>query len=130
MRYFTSIIFALFIFAGCANSQTQQKGTVEHVDAPKFKQLVETKKGIILDVRTPKEFAAGYIPGADNIDIYEDNFESEIGKLDKSKEVYVYCHAGGRSSDAATMLQQKGFKVFNLEDGFSDWKQKGYPISK
>lgn len=130
MKNITLIFVSLFLLAGCANSQTQQKATIENVDASKFKQLVEAKKGIVLDVRTPEEFSEGYIPTATNIDIYNDDFDTRVSKLDKSKEIYVYCHAGGRSSDAANILQKKGYKVFNLEDGFSDWKEKGLPIVK
>ena len=130
MKNISLIFISMFFLAACANSQTQQKPTVENVDALKFKQLVEAKKGIVLDVRTAEEFSEGYIPTATNIDIYEDDFESRVSKLDKSKEIYVYCQAGGRSSDAAKMLQNKGYKVYNLEDGFSDWKKKGFPIMR
>jgi phage shock protein E len=128
MKNISLIIISMFFLAACANSQTQQKPSVENVDALKFKQLVEAKKGIVIDVRTPEEFSEGYIPTATNIDIYNDDFETRVTKLDKSKEIYVYCQAGGRSSDAAKILQNKGYKVYNLEDGFSDWKKKGFPV--
>jgi rhodanese-related sulfurtransferase len=43
----------------------------------------------------------------------------------------VYCQAGGRSADAAGYMEKQGFKkVFNLEKGFSDWKAKGFPVTK
>ena len=128
MKHFTLLIFSLFLIAGCANSQTQSQATYEDVDAAKFKQLADAKKGIVLDVRTPEEVAEGHIANSVNIDFYKDDFEQKVKQLSKDKEIYVYCAAGGRSSDAAKLLQKNGYKVYNLEDGFEDWKKKGYPV--
>src|SRR5919108_607129 len=100
---------AMIMIASCANSQTQQKGSIEDVDSKRFKELVDAKKGIVLDVRTKEEVTEGYIQNAVHLDIYEDDFESKLKTLDKTKEVYVYCAGGGRSSDAAKMLQKMGF---------------------
>ena len=130
MKHFTLLVLSLFLLAGCANSQTQTKATIEDVDAARFRQLVDAKKGIVLDVRTPEEVAEGHIANSVNIDFYEDGFEQKIKQLSKDKEIYVYCAAGGRSSDAAKLLQKNGYKVYNLEDGFEDWKKKGYPIEE
>lgn len=130
MKHFTLLVLSLFLLAGCANSQTQSKATIEDVDAARFKQLVDAKKGIILDVRTPEEVAAGHIANSVNIDFYKDDFEQKMKQLSKDKEIYVYCAAGGRSSDAAKLLQKNGYKVYNLEDGFQDWKKKGYPVEE
>lgn len=127
-----AILFMLpfLIFAACTG-QAQQKVTFKNVDAATFKQLTESGNGIILDVRAPEELEEGFIPDAINYNYYEDDFESKLNTLDKQKEVYVYCAGGGRSSDAASMLVKKGFtKVYNLEDGFDDWKRKGLPVSK
>jgi rhodanese-related sulfurtransferase len=129
---FILIFISCFILTGCANGQTKQtKATIEDVDSKRFKELSDAGKGIILDVRTPDEVAEGFIAGSVHIDIYEDDFEQRINKLAKDKEVFVYCEAGGRSSDAAELLLKNGFsKVYNLEDGFSDWKKKGFAVEK
>ena len=129
---FSIILISCLMLTGCANGQSKQtKGTIEDIDSKRFKELSDTGNGIILDVRTPKEVAEGFIPGAIHIDIYEDDFEQRINKLAKEKPVFVYCAAGGRSSDAAEILQKNGFgKVYNLEDGFHDWKKKGFPVVK
>ena len=131
MKYLTIIALAIFSLTNCSESRAQQKGIIEHVDAARFKQLVDAGKGIVLDVRTPDEVAEGYIKGATFIDFEEDGFEKRISQLDKSKEVYVYCAGGGRSSIAATKMQKMGFvKVYNLEDGFEDWRNKNFPVAK
>lgn len=77
----------------------------------------------ILDVRTPEEFNAGYIPKAKNIDIYKgQEFLDEVNELDKSKDYYVYCRSGARSAQACALMQQQGFeKTYNLLGGITEW---------
>ena len=77
----------------------------------------------LIDVRTPREFSNGFIEGAKNIDYNGDSFEKQMKKLDKTKPVLVYCAAGGRSENAAELLQEWGFKeVYDLEGGYNGWK--------
>ena len=114
----------------CTQSQPAQEGQVINVNATEFKKLVDAGKGTILDVRTPEETSEGRIAGAVIIDFQTPDFSNQISKLDKSKEVYVYCEGGGRSSDAAQMLRKKGYKVYNLEDGFADWKRMKFPVEQ
>lgn len=64
---------------------------------------------VLVDVRTPEEFAEGHIPGAVNI---------PLGVLASAKlpagELYVYCHSGGRSAQAVRYLKGKGIKAENI----------------
>ncbi|WP_298902539.1 rhodanese-like domain-containing protein [uncultured Psychroserpens sp.] len=78
---------------------------------------------VVLDVRTPEEVAQGIIPNAIAIDIYKgQGFIYEVEELDKSKNYYVYCKAGGRSAQACSVMNQLGFKnTYNLIGGFSEW---------
>ncbi len=86
---------------------------------------------IILDVRTAQEVAGGTLPGAVNIDFFAPDFARQVGRLDKTKSVFVYCAVGGRSSKAAQQLQQAGVKtVYNLSGGMQAWQQAGFPITK
>lgn len=131
MKNSTIILFSLFLLASCVNSSSQQKGSIENVDAKRFKELAEAGNGIVLDVRTPEEVSEGYIANAVTYDIYKDDFEKNVSGLDKSKEVYVYCRAGRRSLDAAAILQKKGFtKIYNLTEGINEWNEAGYPLVK
>ncbi len=121
-------LMAVAITLSC-NSQAQQTG-VHNVDVSAFKQLVDTGKGIILDVRTQEEVDAGTIPNASVVDFYSDDFETKINLMDKSKDIYVYCHSGGRSSKAAAILVNNGFKnVYNLEGGITAWSGAGYSVT-
>jgi rhodanese-related sulfurtransferase len=93
-------------------------------------QLNQDKNAVILDVRTPDECAEGIIPNAIMIDIYKgQGFIYEIENLDKSKNYYVYCKAGGRSAQACSIMKQLGFdNTYNLEGGFMQWQgEVAYP---
>ena len=95
------------------------------VDADEFKSLFESGNGTLLDVRTAGEVANGAIEGSVNIDFNGPNFKEEVAKLDKSKPVYVYCAAGGRSGQAMNMMKDMGFsEVYNLVGGYGNWPFK------
>ncbi len=81
----------------------------------------------LLDVRTPEEFLQGHIANAMLANIHDDaEFERRIQSLDKTKPVYVYCLAGGRSHNAAGILQEKGFKeIVELAGGVNAWRNAG-----
>jgi len=69
----------------------------------------------VIDVRTPAEYAAGHIAGAQNIDVEAADFGSRIAALDKRARYLVYCHSGNRSGMAATQMAAAGFT--NIIDG-------------
>jgi len=71
---------------------------------------------LLLDVRTPMEYAGGTIDGFKNIPLNE--LRSRLGELDKSKPVRVICQSGARSYAAARILAQNGFDVNNLSGGY------------
>ena len=86
-------------------------------------KLQEDENAVVLDVRTADECLDGVIPGAINIDIYKgQGFVYQVDELDKSKNYYVYCKAGGRSAQACSIMNQMGFETtYNLMGGFSEW---------
>lgn len=88
------------------------------------KQLEKDNNSVVLDVRTQEEVDLGIIPNAIHIDIYKgQGFIYELEKLDKSKNYYVYCKAGGRSAQACAIMNQLGFdNTYNLQGGFSEWQ--------
>jgi rhodanese-related sulfurtransferase len=71
---------------------------------------------ILLDTRTPMEFAAGAIPGFINIPL--DELRGRLIELDKTKKVYVSCQIGLRGYAACRILSQKGFDCYNLSGGY------------
>jgi rhodanese-related sulfurtransferase len=69
----------------------------------------------VIDVRTPAEYAAGHIAGAQNVDVEAADFGTRIAALDKKATYLVYCRSGRRSGIAATQMAAAGFT--NIVDG-------------
>lgn len=70
------------------------------------------KGAIIVDVRTPAEFASGHLEGAVNIPV--DALASRVGELPADKTVIVYCRSGRRSAAAASFLEEQGREVIDI----------------
>lgn len=86
---------------------------------------------LILDIRTPREFAAGHIEGAINIDYYDPDFAAKIGALDPSRTYVMHCQAGGRSDALMRAFSQSPFKdVMHIPAGYSGWRREGLPVVK
>lgn len=96
---------------------------VESMDAKSAKQFIdESPQGdvTILDVRQPKEYESGHIPGAKLIPMAE--IKDRMDEIDPEKPIVVYCAIGGRSRVAAQMLSAKGLpNVYNLTGGIKAW---------
>jgi thioredoxin len=122
-----NFLFIGFLFASC-NGQTNVK--YESIPAVNFAEKIKsTTQPSIIDVRSPEEFAGQHINNAINIDWNGDNFESKIGKYDKSKPIFVYCMSGGRSKQAAEKLGNMGFtKIYELQGGIMKWNAAGLSV--
>lgn len=87
-----------------------------------FKEL-ESRDGLILDVREAAEYAFGHMEGATSIPMGE--LEARMMELDKEQEIYVICRTGQRSDLAAQLLANNGFKkVYNVLPGMNAWNGK------
>lgn len=85
-------------------------------------------KDLLLDVRTPEEYAEGHIAGSRNIDHEEvAHFAGELKNYDR---VIVYCRSGKRSQIAFHSLAQMGLKnlVCVSGGGMMTWIERGYPV--
>lgn len=111
------------ILVGCGS-----KGSVTNLTAAEFSAKIQDTSIVVVDVRTPAEFAAGHIARAINIDVDAATFESQVQKLDKSNTYAVYCHSGRRSGIATAAMAKDGFtSIYNLTSGFADWLANGLP---
>ena len=64
---------------------------------------------VVIDVRTPGEYAAGHLEGALNIDVQASDFDSQVAALPTDGDYVVYCRSGSRSAAAASRLAELGF---------------------
>jgi thioredoxin len=118
-RFLYLLLFP-FLFIGC---QGQTSKAIHTISASSFaEKLKTTDNAQLLDVRSPEEYSTGFINNAVNINWNGDNFAAKANTYDKAKPVFVYCKAGGRSSDAADKLAEMGFtEIYNLEGGIMKW---------
>ncbi|MDD2773761.1 MAG: rhodanese-like domain-containing protein [Elusimicrobiales bacterium] len=86
---------------------------------------------VLLDVRTPAEFAAGHLAGAANMDYKAADFKDRMSALDKAKPYLIYCRTGHRSGLALAIMRDLGFKEYHdIAGGITAWTQAGYPVVK
>ena len=112
---------AVVAFTGCGGDDDGATATVAESAAPAAEDVV------IIDVRTPEEFAAGHVGDAVNLDAQSPDFAARIADLDPGAEYLVYCRTGNRSAAATTEMRATGLVV---EDGggLEDMVTAGYEI--
>lgn len=64
-------------------------------------------QGVLVDVRTREEYAQGHIPGSRNLPL--DELVQAKNMPDRNASLYLYCHSGARSRQAAAMLKRMGY---------------------
>ena len=85
----------------------------------------------LIDIRTPREFKSGYIKGAVNINFFDRDFTGQMLKLNKEKEIYIYCRSGNRTGKAANKLKDQGFtKIYDLQGGILNWNRNNLEVIK
>lgn len=126
MRKVFSVVFTGLVLAlsSCANAHGYQTESVD-----KFATTIATPSVVVIDVRTPEEYATGHIPNSININVESADFDSQISTVDKNSSVAVYCHSGRRSAIAAGKMMELGFtQVHNLDGGISAWVASGRQV--
>lgn len=109
------------VLAGCSNSGEAAGYT--QVDAETAAQMMaDNEDEIVLDVRTPEEYAEAHIPEAINVP-NETIGEDAIAELpDKAQLIMVYCRSGNRSKQAAEKLAAQGYTNIVEFGGINDWQ--------
>jgi rhodanese-related sulfurtransferase len=107
--------------------------SVQQLQAGLKKAPSMAQKGFVLiDVRSPEEHSAGFIPGTDlNIDFREiKTRHREIG-VPLDEHIVVYCQSGHRSNIAAETLADLGYThVYNVRGSMNAWVEAGYPVTR
>ena len=95
------------------------------------KAYLESDKPVLLDVRTPDEYAAGHLETAVSADYYAPDFKDKLNKLDKTAKYLIYCRTGKRSAAALKIMQELGFSdARDIAGGITAWISAGYPVVK
>ncbi len=134
MKTFFCLLSAGLMICGLvvAQSPASKAGEVKNVTPEEVAKLLkDNPKTLVLDVRTPEEFAAGHIAGATNVNLQDADFAQRIAKLAQNQPVVVHCGAGTRSAKALpTIVQQKFPMIYHMNGGFTAWRAAGKPVEK
>lgn len=124
-----------FIFPGCGQKSFDQqlrilyRKTVPLIQTQELHlALQEDKSLVLLDTRSPEEYAVSHLPHARFVD-YESFSVDKLKNLTAETPIIVYCSVGVRSERVGEKLQRAGFKnVRNLYGGIFEWKNKGFAV--
>jgi len=108
------------------------KTKIDHVSARQAAEFIEKNPDtIIIDVRTPDEFATGHIKGSINIDFKASSFQDKLKSLDPNQTYIIHCRSGGRSSSSLGSFRKIGFQhIIHLDGGMMDWGKEELPVEK
>lgn len=127
MNYLFTGIFVFF----SSLFSCQPKGDYITLSVDEFETLIKDKHIQRLDVRTLGEYTEGHIPGALNINVLNDSFAAMADStLQKGEPVALYCRSGKRSKKAAAILSSKGYRVYELGEGFNAWLESGKEVEQ
>ena len=122
---------AAFLILCSANLFAADPVPPKNFGVEEFEKLSKDKSNVILDVRTKKEYDAGHLPGAVNIDWNSPEFAEKVKALDKNKTYLVHCAVGGRSAKACDKMSHIDFAhTYNLEGGMKAWEKAGKSVEK
>ncbi len=126
-----SLVIGATLTGGCVGDGTATQ-IIEDITPQEAFTLIQDNQGnpdfVIIDVRTPAEFAGEHIENAVNMDFYSDTFRDELDKLDKDKIYLIYCRSGGRSGSTLDIMAELNFnEVYNILGGINQWKTEGLP---
>jgi len=127
MRRALSIFVTSLALLACSPAEQGSAGA-DLGQAALLEQLRSPNPPLVLDVRTPAEFASGHVPGAQNVPI--DELSSHLDALApaRDREVVVYCERGPRARRAQAVLGEAGFAdVRHLEGDMSAWRDGRLP---
>ena len=100
--------------------------TKEYFEKTQTPEILEGS--ILIDVRSPEEYAQSHIPGAVNKPL--DQFSVWGEEMGHYTTVFVNCRSGGRSGAACSILSSHGVNTINIQGGVLDWEQSGYTLEK
>jgi len=132
---YLSVFFGVLLGLAIGSNHSAIYADVQNIDAKKATEFIqENAKNtnlVILDLRTPEEYAEGHIQNSKNINFYAADFEQQLQSLNKTHTYFIYCRTGRRSSNALSLFKKLGFEnIVHLKKGIVDWQSAGYPVIK
>ncbi len=106
------------------------KDNLEPVPADQLLERIREGLVSVVDVRPPREYEAGHLPGAVNIPLEE--LEQHLNELKPDQEIVAYCRGPHcvLAFDAVARLREAGLKARRLDGGLPEWRLEGLPVEK
>lgn len=133
MRRLAYLSILLLAFITACGSGTATAGGLETVPAGQILEILDAPPPdlVVLDVRTPEEFAEGHLASAVNVDFYAADFADQLAGLDPDVPYVLYCRSGNRSGQTLDMMRDLGFSdVSELSGGVVSWVDAGYALER
>lgn len=129
---FWSVCVVSLLVAGPGLARAESPATQPaRIDVQAFERQLDQPDTVVLDVRTPREFASGHVPEAVHLDVQSPDFAEKVAALDKEKTYLVYCRTGRRSDRAAEVMRRQQFRdVQVLSGGIIAWEDAGKPTRR
>ena len=127
LRIVLRYLCLMLLLNGCDSEQR----AVCDISIEEAAELLKNPEVIVLDLRTPREFAGGHLVGARNVDFNDPGFGENLAGLDRRRSYVVHCASGSRSGRALPLFGELGFeKINHLRPGFRGWVAAGYPVER
>jgi rhodanese-related sulfurtransferase len=126
--FLVAVGIALFLSLQFTAKATTQK---EVEASPYLLERLASNDRLLIDVRSPEEYADGHIPGA--INMPHENINGYLSKLEqhKNKPIIIYCRSGRRAKLAMKVLQEHDFTdVMHLEGDILGWNEAGLALEQ
>ena len=127
---FVLALVAVFAIAACDSGEASSGDApgAYTVTAAEAVELIEAGDRVVIDVRSPAEFAEAHVVGALNIDVNGPSFSEQIAELDVDEPYLVYCRSGNRSAQAASQMEDIGIKDIADAGGLAELAAAGAPV--
>jgi len=108
----------------------EKRGSLEPVDRQRLLARVHAGEVMVLDVRPTEEYRAAHIAGAISVPLKE--LEARLETLPKNREIVAYCRGPYciLAPEAVSLLRGHGYRAAVLEDGVSEWRARGLPLTE
>lgn len=122
-------VLAVILINANTNCCAQETAAVQPISPAAYQQAFAEADAdhLLIDVRTPEEFASGHIEGAVNIPV--EALASRLAEVPSGQPIVVYCRSGNRSATASQILANAGYSGIYDLGGLQGWISQGFPVS-
>lgn len=131
MRRLAYLLVIGFVVSACGATDLAEANGLRTVAATDAHSVISAGGDdlMVLDIRTPEEFAEGHIAGSINIDFYAPDFGDRLAELDPDARYVLYCRSDNRSGQTMPALEELGFSdVAELDGGVLAWAEAGLAL--